>query len=353
MPHCSRVLIVLFAAIAFMLPMSAHAAQYTVGPGHYGSIQAAINVASENDTILVTHGTWTGNGNAYVNPIDVDIVIRSVAGPESTIIDGQHIYGPVFDFRGTHLTYHSRIEGLTFTNCWNGLGGCVVTVAEGADPIFSDCIFLENGNPANGGAVSVNGSFSGAAPRFEHCIFRGNAAEQRGGAVYARYGTETTFNYCLFDENTQEDPSHGGGAVYIYEAYTVFDHCTFVENGRSQIYAGGSTGLATFTDCIFADSPTGPAFAIEDSTTVYVNYAMVYGNAGGNAVPCMHDHVEYDEPLFCDASADDYTLCMNSPCNAANNTWGRWFGCRMEGCGDCDSPVESTSWGRLKSLFRN
>ena len=356
MPNCQRIARLagtILLATGDLLPATTHAAQHHVGPDTtYATIQAAVDAASVNDTILIHPGIYVTWLNAKLDPIDFDLVFRSTAGPESTTIDGENNWGPMFDFTGNDITSATRVEGLTIFDCFEGSGGGAAHIAEGADPVFLNCHFIENGNPSYGGAIWINGQFGDAAPLFEDCIFSGNTASTSGGAVYIQYGSGAVFDWCLFDENSQERWDGGGGAVCFNDGSATLSNCTFVENSASQIYHTGTSGLAQFNRCIFAHSPDGPAIAVDNASSIYVQYAAVYGNAGGDSLPCAQNHITYDAPLFCDRASDDYTLCSDTPCHPLHNPWGVWLGCYAVGCGECSTPVEATSWGLMKSLFR-
>jgi hypothetical protein len=83
----------------------------------------------------------------------------------------------------------------------------------------------------------------------------------------------------------------------------------------------------------------------------------VYGNAGGDWVGCIADQYGIngnfsEDPLFCDMSGGDLTLCANSPCLPTGNSCGVLIGAHDQGCPDCSSPVKPTSWGAIKALYR-
>ena len=60
------------------------------------------------------------------------------------------------------------------------------------------------------------------------------------------------------------------------------------------------------------------------------------------------------DPLFCLGTnpEDPLSLCADSPCLPSGNDCGVLIGAHDEGCGECDDPVESSSWGSIKALFR-
>ena len=80
--------------------------------------------------------------------------------------------------------------------------------------------------------------------------------------------------------------------------------------------------------------------------------SILFGNAGGDAPECDHNEIIYADPLFCDDEADDYTLCDNSAAVSYNNIWHEQIGAYGSGCAECESPVEVTTWGTVKALFR-
>ena len=80
----------------------------------------------------------------------------------------------------------------------------------------------------------------------------------------------------------------------------------------------------------------------------------VYGNAGGNYDSVIGDLTGSDnnfsqDPEFCDLDNADYRLFDTSPCLAANTPCSERVGRWTEAC---DSPVERTSWGAVKALWR-
>jgi len=53
-------------------------------PGDSTAIQAAIDGAVDGDTVLVTDGVYTGNGNRDLDFVGKRIILRSENGPEVT-----------------------------------------------------------------------------------------------------------------------------------------------------------------------------------------------------------------------------------------------------------------------------
>ena len=86
--------------------------------------------------------------------------------------------------------------------------------------------------------------------------------------------------------------------------------------------------------------------------TATATRCVISGNPGGDIPECDYDEIIYQDPLFCDDEADDYTLCDNSTAVDYNNIWTEQIGAYGSGCPECESPVEVTTWGAVKALFR-
>jgi len=80
----------------------------------------------------------------------------------------------------------------------------------------------------------------------------------------------------------------------------------------------------------------------------------VYGNHEGDDLSfgAVSDTLCRD-PRFCGMLSGDLTLCSNSWALPDNNGWSVQMGAHGDGgCGERDSPVEETTWGRVKGLYR-
>lgn len=245
-----------------------------------------------------------------------------------------------------------------------------------ANCYFGGCTFFQNGSGEQGGAVRT---MYGGTLSFTACDFESNTSS-RGGAADVRYAGNAIFNGCSFERNEGRsdggamfifgsqcavagsvfvaNSSAHGGAVCVDETLAAnIQRCTFALNessAGSAVYVWDVDGLE-IDRCIMALAPVGvPVYCYE--STVTLADCCVYGNADGDWVGAIagqgsaNDN-KSDDPLFCDVFGDDCTLCSNSPCLPGNNE-GMQIGAFLDGCGNCDAPVEEVSWGAIKALYR-
>lgn len=218
----------------------------------FTSIQACIDASSNLDTCLVYSGTY----NERIRFGGKAITVRSSAGPEKTIIDGNE--------RGTVVTFDSGedhdsvLEGFTITN---GLavssedtiehGGGVQCISSG--PTIRGCVLLANHAEGDGGGIYTFAT--GSRPDIENVVFQGNTAGRQGGALCAVNGRPRLVN-CLFSRN--EAPV-GGAISSRYSVGLTLSACTFQGNSASMqgsvLYLLNSTSDWTNSICYFNSSP--------------------------------------------------------------------------------------------------
>ena len=217
------------------------------------NIQAAIDVAVDSDTVLVSNGIYATGGRvvygALTNRIAITkpVTVRSVHGSARTIIQGA---GPVGDsaVRCAYVGTNAVLSGFTLTNGATRLAGDSNEEQSGggawceALAVLSNCTLSHNAAFTKGG-----GAYNGT---LNHCVLWGNSAnEDGGGAVYS------TLNHCVLTGNSAN--KYGGGAVL-----STLNHCKL--NGNSARFAGGGTFYGEIYNCIltgnFASFGGGGAF---------------------------------------------------------------------------------------------
>lgn len=320
------------------------------------TIQAAVDLAVDGDTVWVTNGVYNlGGKKAYggslTNRVCVEkaIYLRSVNGSEQTSIVGQ---GPLTNsaIRCVYLARWATLSGFTLTNGYTmGFGGSTYEQAGGGVILFTNSVV-------------------------ENCVLADNQARFGGGGAYCYGGG--TLNNCTFLRNHADNNVYGyGGGVYVSNAGEL-NNCNFYGNsgrvgGGASLSGGGvlnkcrlwgnsSTGVrcsngGVLNNCLIykngGDGVSIDSAGVLNNCTVFGNSSYgVYSSQGGQLVNCIIwgngfgniaasgnlPVISYtcsyplqpgggnisNAPLFATESTDDYRLRTNSPCiNAGDNTY--------------------------------
>jgi len=265
--------------------ISVHAETILV-PKDVGTIQAGIDKAQGDDTVLVSPGRY----NESINFKGKAITLKSEKGPALTIIDGYRIGDSVMKcINGEGPS--TKIDGFTITGGTGNteLYGEFETVGGGliclhSSPTVVHCIFVENEASYNGGAI-YNGERSNTVIR--HCKIRSNKAD-RGAGIYNTKGAPEIRD----TEFSQNYASYGGGGIYNYGSSARVVSCYFQKN-KSQynggaIYDYDSTGRVTKT--IFNNN-----VAMFSGNAVYRGYrsaTYIEGIGDSTYFKTAHDTVE-------------------------------------------------------------
>ena len=267
------------AAALLLLSCSAWATVYTV-PGDAETIQDAIYLCVDGDSVVVEPGTYTGTGNRDISLWGKKITVTSTdpddaATVSSTVIDcADSGRGFVFSFGETA---ESVVAGFTIINGNGGLMGGGVYIASGSSPTIRNCIIVDC-SASLGGAIAVSGY---CLPTIRNCRILGNTAGVGGGALYVN-GGGPVFDNCIISGNS----APRGGAVYSHNpGDPVFSHCTITSNTATTF--GGAINCfngsnLTLYGCILWDNAasTGSQMLVGGigmPTTVNVSYCNVQG----------------------------------------------------------------------------
>lgn len=336
------------------------------GTGDAPTIQAGIDSAGAGDTVLVTTGVFSGDGNRDIDFGGKSVILMSQFGPDSTVIDAEGSYSDrhrVFVFQnGEDST--SAVIGVTLTGgyaaYWSPdfqtyVGGAVICL--NASPTLRDCVFDDNtandGGSGGGGAIAfknstakvvdctfrANNSYNGgavycdgASPSFTGCNFFENDARD-GSAFYCRNGSAPSLLLCVFQNNSGSGQysSTSGGAMYCAFSSPTITNCNFEQNRAT---SGGaltfSVSSALVEDCVFTGNAAtyGPGGAIYCSGTSVpeITGNTITGNTahnstastgyGGAGIACIDN---------ADAIITDNTISDNKAARLDNGT-GRGAG---------------------------
>jgi len=291
-------------------------------PGDYTTIQAAIDVAGDGDTVLVADGLYnvSDDKNLYWDGNEKHITVKSENGPNNCIIDCNN-NGIGFYFDDTNQIDADVIDGFTIKNgdytegggiyCYNSsptIINCIITgnianygggiYCDNSCPTITNCTISGNTAENYGGGIYCDNS----SPAITNCSITGNTATYWGGGIYCNYSSSPTITNCTITGNTTNHWDGGGiyclnssspevnnciitgntaadsgGGIYCghYSSPTI-TNCTIVGNAATGYYSDGG-GIS----CHLYSSPT------ITNCTITGNTATGYYNGGG--ISC-HDY---------------------------------------------------------------
>ncbi len=232
-------------------------------PDDYETIQEAIDVASDGDTILVSPGRYRENLQFLGQNIIVASLFLVTRNPEyitSTIIDG-------------------------------GGEDVVVKITRGEWERTELCGFtITNGSGREGGGIFIYNSW----PSIAHCLIMGNHAEDGGGGIFC-YGAGPDLNNCTIVDNGAES---GAGGLHLKNL-------------------AGPDALNTI---IWGNENDQVVFYPElEPNNLWAYYCDIQGGEQGvvngwNGAVDFDDNCIDEEPGFTDFDEGDFSLTENSPC---------------------------------------
>ncbi|MFH1680525.1 MAG: right-handed parallel beta-helix repeat-containing protein [Candidatus Eisenbacteria bacterium] len=277
--------------VAFLLLLAAPGLARTIPVGAGGeasslALENAIVEASSGDTILVHPGVYE---NALIYVAGKGLVIRSVAGPEKTVLDGGKARLVVWLLRTDAATV---IEGFTIRNGFDAQhGGGIRIGGMGHHTVRNNII--EGCQAPFGGGIYL-------APRsmavIEGNLFKGNIATHTGGGLYTQHAQPTIRNN-TFVGNNAEKP---GSAIGLFAASPTIENNLFVENrGEAAVY--------------LMNAKCAPVLGCNG---YFMNKGTDVGGGEGAVVPEEPERRSAD-PLFADSNT--YRLSSGSPYAAAGS----------------------------------
>ncbi len=329
------------------------------------NIQDAVDAATGKDgaagaTVIVTNGVYdTGNrvtpGYACLNRVIVtnDIILRSVNGPEVTVIDGSNSVRCVYMSDGQLIGFTIRNGRTASSGSWDyDRSGGGINMHE-SNCTISNCILRGNYAYGDGG-----GSYDGT---LYNCTIVSNTAHSDGGG-----SCDTVLNDCTLSGNTADDDGGGsyggtlsncvirgnaasgdGGGISFSKLY----NCAVRNNtaggsgggsddgklyncevsGNSASSYGGGCYESTLVNCTVcgnkADYGGGTCDSDSENSIIYYNTATTEGDNGysdqyddDRSYCCTLPMPYYgrgnitNSPLFVDYAATNFHLAAGSPC---------------------------------------
>lgn len=357
-----------FTIAVFLLALSASGYAATIHvPLDQPTIQAGIDAAVTNDTVLVAPGTYLENIDFKGKAVKV----VGAEGPYLTIIDGRQL-GSVVRFV-TNEPPDAVLDGFTLTNGSAVDGGGISSL--GTSPTIMKNIIRSNAASMSGGGIFcyqsaptitgnlVHDNTAGWSGGGINCsksdshverntIFR-NSAGKRGGGIRFTEGSFILIDSIIFDNVglygggivSASNPSiivnnlvhgnqatHYGGGMHSTNDSLLIVNCTFFDNSAGEGGGGFSCGYninGSITNTILWENhaPQGAEIRIGSSTqpsTLEISFSNVKGGTGQayvapgctlNVGAGMID----DDPMFLDPADNDFHIVYDSPCRDAGD----------------------------------
>lgn len=275
------------------------------------TIQAAVDISLAGETVLVTNGIYeTGAkqtpGHLSLNRVVItnDVEVRSVNGPDATIIRGQGPRG-TNAVRGVYMTA-GKLIGFTVTNCHTRLDG-------------------NGGYDQDGGGINM---FPSTAAVVSNCIISGNSAHDAGGTEWGNL-----YNSLICGNSAERAAGGVGGSTKLFNC---------VIYGNTALEYGGGLDQSAPCNCTVAGNSSevgGGAFNCQFNNVIACSNNALFGTdvylsacqytcasplqAGAGNIA--------EDPLFVDAVNGDYRLQTNSPCIDVGNNEFMPFGMDFDG----------------------
>jgi hypothetical protein len=253
-------------------------------PADYPTLQRAIDAATAGQEVVVSPGTYSGEGNWNLELRGKAITVRSEKGAEQTILDCQGPYqGPEMLSNRAFYIHQDEgagtvIQGFTIQNGnipgnagildtapftpgpSNPVGGAIY--CENAGPTIVDCVIQASGAEFGGGIGCVNGT-----PTIVNCRIAGCKAGGLGNAKSGGYGgaiallrrSNATIRKCVIGGNRVYYNGLGGG-IYIRASSAQIAGCEIL-SGNSDgnlngggIAIGGPYSKVTADHCVIASN---------------------------------------------------------------------------------------------------
>jgi len=286
-------------------------------PSQFSTIQAAIDVALDGDTVIVAEGTYTGIGNRDIDFKGKKITIRSTE-PNCPIA----VASTIIDCNGTEVDPHrafyfhsgedanSILNGLTIKNGYSNDGGGIY--CNSSSPTITNCNFVDCSAEDCGGGIycykssplisnctfTGNSAFEGGAittysywnylcsPRIENCHIFGNTASGSGGGINSDCLSTPIISNCLITGNFAG--TYGGGGLSIFQSNPTITNCTIADNSTDS--SGGGIlqwyefeNGSTITNCIIANNNAthvgGGVYGSQNCDMTITN-SVIFGNNG-------------------------------------------------------------------------
>ena len=285
-------------------------------PAESSTIQAALDGATNGDSIIVAAGSYSEN----LSFLGKAVVLRSSAGAAATTITPATTTIPIVRFEGGEDTL-SILDGFTLSGTTTASGIRI----NGASPVVRNCVITSCVSSGSGAGISI---VSGAGRILDNDIF-GNQAGGFGGGIHcSQAGTQT----CVIRGNSIHDnnsTNQGCGiSLSQVENYIVSHNLIYANSSSGTDIAGiwlrGNDIQATNNTIV--DNPAG--LTVTAATNLTIRNNLVAFNAGVGIEPVGDYNLVWSngtdgdpgpnglnaDPLLADYMNGDLQLLPGSTC---------------------------------------
>ncbi|MFH1790133.1 MAG: T9SS type A sorting domain-containing protein, partial [bacterium] len=297
-------------------------------PAQYSTIQAGIDAASNNDTVLVADGIYTGSGNKNLDFNGKAITVKSENGPENCVIDCEN-NGRGFYFHN-YESNTSVLDGFTIQNgkVANDTGGGIKVKESG--PVIRNNIIQNNKvieNIGGGGGIFCGSTWERPLV-IKSNIIRNNESDQ-GGGISLSSSSPTIVNNLIIDNVAN---SGGGVSCKVTSTPQIINN-TIVGNLAGD-YGGGIYIAQGSSHPVIANTILWGNISAHGGDEIYLHpgddvpcfvtlsYTDIEGGLAGIGCGNIHrkniiwleGNIDAD-PLFGNPSSElEYDLSPGSPC---------------------------------------
>lgn len=270
-------------SVTLILPAVVFAQTVRLVPAEYATIQQAIDASVNGDAVLVSAGTYLEK----INLGGKHIAVKSVDGPEATIIDATYL-GSVVTI-GAGATRDTLLEGFTITRGKNNSAAAGIAIRDSSPTIRNNIITGNLGGGSGNGIYAQNASALIVGNRI---LANHNNGETSGGGggggIYvganpcsnppaANCGTEIRNN--LIEGNTTDNFTYGGG-ILLFASGPAKIVANVIRNNRS-FRNGGGIAIYNSADALIENNLIlGNTLTASDSKGGGVSWLVPSGNRG-------------------------------------------------------------------------
>ena len=257
------------------------------------NIQVAIDAAVSGDEILVANGIYSIGGRAVSGTMTNRVVLnsgvslRSVNGPEFTVIQGRQVPGTTNGDGAIRCVYighaNARISGFTLTGGATRTNGDYAQERSGGgvscttkNPSVSNCVIVGNSATGNGG-----GAFYG---NLTDCVLKDNWTTGNGGGAS---GGKLKNCRVLFNRATLGGGIHSStspGEIYS----TWIENCSIIGNVATSL--GGGVNSSTLNQCTVTGNRALQGGGVNESV---LTNCIVSQNFAGDGADYLDSELEY------------------------------------------------------------